>query len=248
MGCPTIPARRSCSASRSPAPPSSADSIPPPASRHRSPTISPRALLAISTSRTIRPRTDGARQPRQPARRRATQTPSRNPARRDRARRAHQRWRADHLPRPGQDGGRVDRLPLPLTAAQPRRATARRTATHATPPPSTSPRPDPPASQSNVVRRSPPNSPNSSATTAPRSLASKPRSQPPKARTSNYGASSAAKAGRPPPEPITRRRLAVNADLRSALFLPRAHPAVCAAEHISRVISRNSVFACQLRR
>src|SRR4051812_23334764 len=51
----------------------------------------------------------GAREPGELARRRAAQTPSRNRASPDRARRAHHRRRTDHLPRPRDGGGRVDR-------------------------------------------------------------------------------------------------------------------------------------------
>ena len=62
------------------------------------------------------------------------------------------RRRADHLPRPREDRGRVDRLPIPLAAARPRRAAPRRAATHAARPRNRDPEPNEPPSQSNVVR------------------------------------------------------------------------------------------------
>ena len=51
-----------------------------------------------------------------------------------------------------QDSGRVDRLPLPLTAARPRRAAPRPATTQAARPRSTDPERTEPPSQSNVVR------------------------------------------------------------------------------------------------
>jgi integrase len=55
---------------------------------------------------------DGAREPGQPARRRATQEPSHNQARRDRAAHDDQEWRADHVPRRRPHRRLLDRLPL----------------------------------------------------------------------------------------------------------------------------------------
>ena len=114
------------------------------------------------------------------------------------------RRRAGHLPRPREDGGRVDRLPIPLAAARPRRAAPRRTATHAARPRATAT----PSSTSRRRRatscaRSPRKSPSSSSATAPRPSSCGPRSPPPTARTSNCDASSAANTGRRPPDPGT---------------------------------------------
>ena len=112
--------------------------------------------------------------------------------------RADRQRRADHVPRPGEDGRRVDRLPIPLTAARPDRAAPRRAAAHTTRPIRARDRARPAtiaeqrrARAHRAARRS------SSATTAPRSHGSKRHSPPPKERTSNYGAGSAAQ---PPPD------------------------------------------------
>ena len=152
MGCPATHARPGCSASGSRVPPSSAGSTPPPASRHAIPDDLAEAVLAASAHHRAA-ETDGTRESGQPARRRAAQAPSRDPARRDRARRAHQRT-ASRSPSAAWPRPRACRS-TSSTARRcaPASSNSAPTSKH-TPPRRAEPQPeaDQPASQSNVVR------------------------------------------------------------------------------------------------